>query len=213
MIVSRKPVKILKLLTLPLKPDINFQVVVFADDSKVLFATYQVNHDDNRTAYFVGAFARGLLSGPGLHRFVQGACFNEPNNIIADAEIAPTPYAAATKTSTSSNTTSISEPVTPSVCCFVVQDTVSEVWWQITSYSSKFNVVNLTSLTTLITKYPNTTSTNYKINIYTTELSTTWTHLIGTNPIKNEMNYGPGPSEVEVTLDHTTLITTGDTVV
>jgi len=108
---------------------------------------------------------------------------------------------------------SISQSPTPSVCCFVVQDTVSEVWWQVTSYSSTFSIVNLTSLTKLITKYPNTTLTNYEINVYPTGVSSTWTYLIGANPIKNEINYGPGPSEVEVTLNYTTPITTGNSVV
>ena len=74
-------------------------------------------------------------------------------------------------------------------------------------------IVNLTSLTKLITKYPNTTLTNYEINVYPTGVSSTWTYLIGANPIKNEINYGPGPSEVEVTLNYTTPITTGNSVV
>lgn len=117
-------------------------------------------------------------------------------------------------TRTFENRTSTTYPSPPpTVCCFAVQDTVSEVWWQITSYSSSTIAVNLTSITTLITKYTNATSMNYDTNVYSTGITTTWTYAVGHNPISNEENAGPMPAETDYILNGTAPITTGEVVV
>ncbi|KAK0113417.1 hypothetical protein ONS95_013674 [Cadophora gregata] len=127
--------------------------------------------------------------------------------------IAPKPPGAVMRTFANSSFTSASSSPTPTACCFLVQDTVSEVWWQITSYSSTLTTVNLTSITTLITKFPNTTLTNFETNIYPTGVSATWTYRVGANPIANEPNYVLRPTEAEQILEGTAPITTGGIVV
>lgn len=109
-------------------------------------------------------------------------------------------------------TPTTSEAHATPICCFVVQDTVSEEWWQETSYSSAYDVVNVTSITTLITAYPNVTYTNYETHVYTTNHSFLFSYLVGINPITNFINDAPGPTEVEHSLNGTAIVTAGVTV-
>jgi hypothetical protein len=113
-----------------------------------------------------------------------------------------------TTTSTASSTH------TTDACCFVVQDTVNEIWWQETSYSSTYNVVNLTSFTTFLTPFPNGTSTRVETNIQVTNASFEWTFLVGINPITNYINNAPGPTEAATSLNGTvsSVVTGGVTV-
>lgn len=101
---------------------------------------------------------------------------------------------------TPSSSTSSESPTT-SNCCFVVQDTLTENWWQI--YSTEpvaYYVVNLTSITALVTPYMDTTVTNYETNIYTTNASYTQTDEIGQNPVSLFFNNAPQPAEMAVVL-------------
>lgn len=95
--------------------------------------------------------------------------------------------------------TSSASPV-PSNCCFVVQDVVQENWWELYSTSVYFTI-NLTSITTLVTPYVNSTLTNYETNIYPVNVSTTQIYKNGENPASLFWNNAPQPVEVTSVLD------------
>jgi hypothetical protein len=112
---------------------------------------------------------------------------------------------------TSPTSTGISNAVT-SNCYFVIQDTVSEYWWE--EYSTEapqYFVVNLTSITTLVTPYVDTTIT--ETNVYTTNTTVTVTDQVGYNPASLMVNDGPQPFEATSSIaDSTQIITAGATV-
>jgi hypothetical protein len=91
----------------------------------------------------------------------------------------------------------------------VVQDTVTEEWFDITSYSTTHNVVNLTSITTFITPYPNTTKSRLETNVYTTNATFNFTIPIGINPITIMTNDAPGPAETTHKNVNGTAVITG----
>ena len=98
------------------------------------------------------------------------------------------------------------------VCCFVVQDTVSEEYWQQYTTTTQYSVVNLTSITTLITPYPSVTSTNYETNVYTTNAYFIGTQDSGYNPIYLYKNAVPGPVETVGVLNGSQTVTAGITM-
>ncbi|KAE8446629.1 hypothetical protein EG329_011822 [Mollisiaceae sp. DMI_Dod_QoI] len=95
------------------------------------------------------------------------------------------------------------------VCCFVIQDTVSEDWWQQTSYLSTTSLVNLTSYTTYITHLPNITTTRIETNVYPTNASFSFTLTVGRNPISNLLNQAPTPTQITHILTDTAIMTGG----
>jgi hypothetical protein len=95
------------------------------------------------------------------------------------------------------------------VCCFVIQDTVSEDFWEITNYSTTAFVVNLTSLITYVTQLPNLTTTRYETKVYTTNASFTFTHEVGRNPLGLFTNDAPEPTEAINRLNGTAIETGG----
>lgn len=98
---------------------------------------------------------------------------------------------------------------TTSVCCFVVQDTVTEEWFQQTSYSVTHSVVNLTSITTFVTAYPDTTKTAFETHVYTTNATFNFSIPNGINPLTLMTNDAPGPAQVTVMNVNGTAVTTG----
>lgn len=111
----------------------------------------------------------------------------------------------------STTTTAPGNHTTPA-CCFLVQDTVSEEWWNVFSYNSTASVVNLTSYTTYITVLPNTTTSRVETHVYTTNHSFTFSTAIGANPIALLSNGAPGPVEVTHTHNGTAVVTAGITM-
>ncbi|KAH8646402.1 hypothetical protein BGZ60DRAFT_244159 [Tricladium varicosporioides] len=99
-----------------------------------------------------------------------------------------------------------------SACCFAVQDTVSEVYWNIYTTLTTYSVVNLTSITTFVTPYPNKTVSNIETNIYTTNASFLFVNNIGRNPVTLYSNPGGGPAQTSTSLNGTQTITAGVTV-
>ena len=73
-------------------------------------------------------------------------------------------------------------------------------------------MINLTSITTLITPYPNGTVTNIVTNVYLTNGTFTWPGTGGANPISGYRNGAPGPAEVTAELNGTAVVTGGVTV-
>jgi hypothetical protein len=74
-------------------------------------------------------------------------------------------------------------------------------------------VVNLTSITTLITAYPNTTKTAYETHVTTTNASFAFSSLVGVNPITDYTNDAPGPTEaLKAHYNGTPVVTAGITM-
>ncbi len=88
------------------------------------------------------------------------------------------------------------------------------MWWGATSTATVYSVVNLTSITTLVTPYPTTTSTNYETNVYLTNATFYQTADTGFNPISTFRNDRPGPLETTISLNGSlsTVVTGGATV-
>lgn len=99
-----------------------------------------------------------------------------------------------------------------SACCFAVQDTVSEVYWNIYTTHTTYSIVNLTSITTFVTPYPTTTISNIETNIYTTNASFLFSNNIGRNPVTLYSNPGGVPAQTSTALNGTQTITAGVTV-
>lgn len=112
---------------------------------------------------------------------------------------------------TSSTITAPGNHTTP-ICCFLVQDTVSEEWWNQYNYTTFASVVNLTSYTTFITVLPDATSTRVESHVYPTNHSFTTSHRIGLNPISLLDDGAPGPKEVKHANNGTAIVTGGITV-
>ena len=96
-------------------------------------------------------------------------------------------------------------------CCFVIQETVTEEWWPVESVTYTTLEVNLTSITTLVTPYPNATSTNVVTNVYLTNASFPVTQTLG-NPIPNYPNNAFEMPETDYQLNGTATVTAGVTM-
>jgi hypothetical protein len=104
----------------------------------------------------------------------------------------------------------------PDVCCFVVQDTVTEGYWLQYLTVTNYQVLNLTLITTLVTPYPTVTSTNYETNVYMTNVTFRQSKTVGVDPISLYTNPAPGPAETANILNATqigTQIVTGGVTV
>jgi hypothetical protein len=98
-------------------------------------------------------------------------------------------------------------------CCFVVQDTVSEVWWEMFTTITYYDIVNLTSITTYVTPYPTTTFSAVTTNVYTTNASFSYTDNIGGNPIYLYANVdGPRIPQTAIAINGSQTVTAGVTV-
>jgi hypothetical protein len=111
---------------------------------------------------------------------------------------------------TSSDAPALTPP--PFACCFVVQDVVSEEWWEIFSMSSVYKVVNVSKITAHVSSWPGTTTTSYETNVQTTNASFPFSIQVGYNPISLFGNFAPHPSEATQSNNGSALITGGVTV-
>ncbi|CZR63791.1 uncharacterized protein PAC_13688 [Phialocephala subalpina] len=94
-------------------------------------------------------------------------------------------------------------PVT-SNCCFVIQDTVDEVWWEEYCVSTVISTVTITSITTFITVFPNTTLSSITSNIIFSPTTTFSTLEASLNSIRLGLNRAPGPAELTTELKDAT---------
>jgi hypothetical protein len=97
-------------------------------------------------------------------------------------------------------------------CCFVVQDVVTEEWWDIFTTSSIFKVVTKTQITARFTPYPNGTVTNLEINTVAINTSVPATARIGVNPISLLSNAAAHPAEYTQVNNGTATVTGGVTM-
>jgi len=81
-----------------------------------------------------------------------------------------------------------------------------------TSTHSTNSLVNLTSITTFITPYPNGTITSVVTNVYPTNASFLFPIEVGVNPIAEYGNSAPRPEEIENKLNGTAVVTAGVTM-
>ena len=98
------------------------------------------------------------------------------------------------------------------ICCFVVQDVVSEEWWGVVLSSSILTEVTRTRITAHLTPYPTTTITSYEYHYQTINASIPVTAQVGVNPISLYGNGAPHPAEVNQLNNGTALVTGGLTV-
>jgi hypothetical protein len=90
----------------------------------------------------------------------------------------------------------------------VIQETVQVDFWANATYTSE---VNFTSITTLITPYPNGTITNIVTNVYPTNTSFPLPNNF-VNPLRNYDNNAFVFPEVSTPLDGSSVVTAGVTV-
>ncbi|EPE35813.1 hypothetical protein GLAREA_05151 [Glarea lozoyensis ATCC 20868] len=105
--------------------------------------------------------------------------------------------------------------VAPLNCCFLVQDTVSEVWWEQYSTRSAVSLVNLTSYTYYVTPMPTTTVTSTKTEVIETNATFYVTVGNGRNPLTLFENSSPGPYQATSRLlgiNTTQIVTAGVTI-
>lgn len=123
----------------------------------------------------------------------------------------------STPSTSYSNNTSPSKtstpPATAPVCCFVIQETVNEVWAEIYWTSTWYQVVNKTSVTARVTPYPNTTITNLETNVYTTNATFQTPEAYGTNLLQDFANNAPGPTETNSWYNASQIVIAGQTIV
>ena len=113
-----------------------------------------------------------------------------------------------------SNST-IPSPTAVSNCCFLVQDIVSEVWWEQYSTTSTVSLVNLTSYTYYVTTMPTTTVTSTETRVTETNATFYATEGNGRNPLTMYQNGNPGPYEAYKRLEGlntTQIVTAGVTM-
>ena len=109
-----------------------------------------------------------------------------------------------------SNTTSTitTAPSATGACCFVVQDTVNEVFWERLRTVTSYYVINVTSVvwsfapscwpdinkiqTTYLTPFSDSTHTNYKTNIHTSNA----TFIVSTHEPLNPVSLYPNGAEI-----------------
>lgn len=78
------------------------------------------------------------------------------------------------------------------------------MWWQQTSYDTEKSTV--TTMSTFVTEYPNTTITNINSTVQTYTIISS--EEVGLNPITLVDNGAPGPVESTFMLNGTQAITT-----
>jgi hypothetical protein len=116
-----------------------------------------------------------------------------------------------TSYSNGTNPVTTASPIA-SVCCFVVQDSVNEVWAQQYSTSTYTWLVNKTSITAHVTPYPTTSITSYETHVYKTNATFYLTIPFGLNPITLYKNLAPSPIQVETTYNASQIVTHGVTL-
>lgn len=94
----------------------------------------------------------------------------------------------------------------------MVQDTVSEDWWNMTTFSTGQAVINLTSITVFVTPFLNGTVTRNVTNVYLTNGTFSWPFTGGVNPITDYVNGALPPSQVTEVLSGSAVVTGGVTV-
>ena len=114
--------------------------------------------------------------------------------------------------SNSTITSNVAGAPTQPVCCFVFQDTITEVYAQIFTQHSYTRLVNVTSYTVRVTPGPETSETNIETNIYPTNASFTETVQAGFNPLSLFYNYAPAPTETSSAYNTSQFVTHGVTV-
>jgi len=130
------------------------------------------------------------------------------------ADVLPISAFCAVPSSTTvgfANTTSAitTAPTATGACCFVVQDTVSEVFWERLNTGTTYYVINVTSVvcyllfahysctnidklqTTYLTPFSDSTHTNYKTNVYTSNA----TFITSTHEPLNPVSLYPNSAE------------------
>jgi hypothetical protein len=99
-------------------------------------------------------------------------------------------------------------------CCFVVQDTVTEQWWDQFSTSSTYGLVNVTSITTYVTRGSDGLGTIIGSNssVTLTNTSFMFSYNVGVNPLATLFNAAPGPTEIDNRFTGTETTTGGEVV-
>ncbi|CAG8948928.1 hypothetical protein HYFRA_00002055 [Hymenoscyphus fraxineus] len=103
-------------------------------------------------------------------------------------------------------------PSAASGCCFVVQDTVSQIYWKKYVTITLYSIVNLTSITTYVTPYPTTTFSSVTTNVYTTNASFSYSKDVAKNPIALYYNEAGSVSQSWKSLNGSQIVTAGVTV-
>ncbi len=100
------------------------------------------------------------------------------------------------------------------MCCFVVQDTISEEWWDEFSTTSTYGLVNVTAVTTYLTKGPDGLGTIVGSNSSVTVANTSFvfSYNVGVNPLSTLFNPAPGPTETDSPLTGIATTTGGELV-
>jgi hypothetical protein len=96
----------------------------------------------------------------------------------------------------------------------VLQDRVSEEWWNIVQTSSIIKEVNVTKVTAHVTSWPGTTTTSFETNVHLTNKSVPVTfNLGGYNPISLFPNKALAtPTQIIHSHSGTALVTGGITM-
>ncbi|KAE9374135.1 hypothetical protein N431DRAFT_556531 [Stipitochalara longipes BDJ] len=110
------------------------------------------------------------------------------------------PTLASVPSSTTLNGLKKSLPPSPdssAVCCFVIQDTISEEWWEEFSTSTTYGLVTVTSVTTYFSKGSDGLGTIFSSNSSVTVTNTSFVFEVNTavNPLATLYNPAPGPTE------------------
>jgi hypothetical protein len=115
---------------------------------------------------------------------------------------------------TSPTRTTIVNSVT-SNCCFVVQDIVSEYWWNYYYPDSYVQEKTVSSISTLITTSPNETGTKHVTLLHKFDITYSYTATGGYNPFQLSFDNAPQPSEAIIAngLTETETVTEGVTVI
>ncbi|PMD42998.1 hypothetical protein L207DRAFT_631169 [Hyaloscypha variabilis F] len=102
-------------------------------------------------------------------------------------------------------------PSSSAVCCFVVQDTISEEWWEELSATSVEGLVNVTTIVTYFSKGSDGVGTIITSNSSVTLKKTKFVVDVNTafNPLETSTNQAPGPIEDGNALTGTATMTGG----
>jgi len=106
------------------------------------------------------------------------------------------------------------DPYTTPVCCFVVQDTISEEWWDEFNTTTAFGLINVTSVTTYLSNGPDGVGTivGRSSSVTVTNTSFVYSYNVGVNPLGTFANGAPGPTETNSPLTGTATMTGGELV-
>jgi hypothetical protein len=103
----------------------------------------------------------------------------------------------------------------PSNCCFVVQDTITENWWQEYTTVTYYQTMNATYITTLVSPYIDTTVTNVVTDVKSINATLSSVNTVGYNPATMMINNAPQPAQVTGALfglNGSQIVTAGVTV-